>query len=179
MKIKTKKIKIFSFIGLYILFIAVSYSTGFEPGKEIGKNFGFFTVDTLKVFPPAFLLVGLFMVWIDKKTIEKYFGESSGLIGYFASILLACTTLYPFVVVIPMAGALYKKGARLSIVLTYLGASAICRIPMTIFEASFLGIKFTMIRYVISLPLVVISSIIIERSVGNMKSDNDLQSSCG
>ena len=32
----------------------------------------------------------------------------------------------------------------------------ISRIPMTIFEASFLGIGFTLIRFVISIPLVIL-----------------------
>nr|WP_281415074.1 permease [Fusibacter paucivorans] len=119
-----------------------------------------------KLFPPAFVLVGLFMIWVNKETVEKFFGEASGIMGYVAAIALACTTLYPFVVVLPMGAALSKKGARLSIVLTYLGATAICRIPMTIFEASYLGIKFSMIRYAVSLPLIILSSVIIEKIVG-------------
>ena len=40
----------------------------------------------------------------------------------------------------------------------YMGASAICRVPMAIFEASFLGIKFTTIRLLVSLPLVILTS---------------------
>ncbi|MCK5128575.1 MAG: permease [Clostridiales bacterium] len=153
-------------IAFYTLFVAVSYIFNFDSGIKMGENFAFFAIDMIKLFPPAFILVGLFMVWVDRKTIEKYFGEKSGLMGHLAAILLACTTLYPFVVVLPMAAALSKKGARLSIVLTYLGASAICRIPMTIFEASFLGLKFSILRYVISLPLIVLSSIFIEKIVG-------------
>ncbi len=35
----------------------------------------------------------------------------------------------------------------------------ITRIPMTLFEASFLGIKFSLIRLLVSLPLVILSSI--------------------
>lgn len=153
-------------LGLYAVFIGCSYIFDIDSGTKIGNNFAFFAVDMLKLFPPAFVLVGLFMVWIDRKTVEKYFGEASGVIGFIAAILLACTTLYPFVVVLPMAAALNKKGARLSIVLTYLGAAAICRIPMTIFEASFLGLKFSIIRYIVSLPLIVMSSVLIEKMVG-------------
>ena len=58
------------------------------------------------------------------------------------------------------------QGARLSIVLTYLGATAICRIPMTIFEASFLGVNFSIMRYLVSLPLIVITYILMEKLVG-------------
>lgn len=154
------------FLIIFGLFIAVSYVFRIDSGMKIGDNFVFFAVDMVKIFPPAFILVGLFMVWVDRKTVEKFFGKNAGLKGHLVAILLACTTLYPFVVVLPMAAALGKKGARLGIVLTYLGASAICRIPMTIFEASFLGVKFTIIRYVVSLPLIVLSSILLEKLVG-------------
>lgn len=151
------------FLGLYALFLVASLLINFEIGKQIAYNFKLYSVDIFKLFPPAFILVGLFMVWVNREVVEKYFGVASGMLGYLSAIALACTTLYPFIVVLPMAGALYKKGAKLSIVLTYLGASAICRIPMTIFEASFLGIRFTIIRYLVSLPLIIISSMLIEK----------------
>ena len=165
-EIKNKK-TVITFLVLYTLFIILSLIMGYKPGLRIAYNFQFFALDMLKLFPPAFILVGLFMVWIDRKVVEHYFGEASGVKGYIGAILLSCTTIYPFIVVLPMAAALYKKGAKLSIVLTYLGASAICRIPMTIFEASFIGIGFSLIRYIVSLPLVIISSILIERILKN------------
>lgn len=167
-QVKDKKKRKRMLIGLigYGVFLILSILFDFEAGKQVGNNFMFFFWDMFKLFPPAFILVGLFMVWVDRKVIEKYFGEASGFMGHIAAIFLACTTLYPFIIVLPMGAALLKKGARLSIVMTYLGASAICRIPMTIFEASFLGIKFTVIRYVVALPLIIISSVIIEKMMG-------------
>lgn len=177
---KKNKKPLFIMLSFYAIFVICSLIFNFEPGVKIGDNFLFFAIDMFKIFPPAFVIVGLFMVWVDRKTVEKFFGKSSGLMGYLAAILLACTTLYPFVVVIPMAAALSKKGARLSIMLTYLGATAICRIPMTIFEASFLGLKFSIIRYLVSLPLIVISSIFMEKLVGkNYMEDSKLLNNLG
>ncbi len=164
---KKKPIVLFVFLGIYMIFIILSFITNYEPGEIIFDNFYLFIVDMFKLFPPAFILVGLFMVWVDRKVVEKYFGESSGFKGHISAILLACTTLYPFIVVLPMASGLYKKGAKLDIVLTYLGASAICRIPMSIFEATFLGLKFTVVRYVVSLPLIVLSSMVIGKLMKN------------
>lgn len=161
-KIKNK-ILLITFLSLYAIFIIISMIMKYEPGYKIAYNFGSFALFMLKIFPAAFILVGLFVVWVDKKVIENYFGEASGVKGYIAAILLSCTTLYPFIVALPIAASLYKKGAKLSIVLTYLGATAICRIPMTIFEASFVGIRFTITRYIISLPLIILSSILIEK----------------
>jgi len=50
---------------------------------------------------------------------------------------------------------------NISIVFTYIGAAAICRIPMTLYEALFMGVKFTAIRLLVSLPLVIITSILL------------------
>ena len=50
---------------------------------------------------------------------------------------------------------------NISIVFTYIGAAAICRVPMTLYEASFMGVKFTVIRLLVSLPLVIITSILL------------------
>ncbi len=148
-------------ISSYIAFILFSFITKFEPGKQIGKNFITFSIDMMKVLPCAFILIGLFEVWVKKETVEKHLGEESGIRGYIWAILLASTTVGGLYVSFPVAYSLYNKGAKLSVIFTYIGASGICRIPMTIFEASFMGIKFSIIRFVVSLPLVILSSILL------------------
>jgi len=158
-----KRDNIIKIVGIsgYILFLIVSFISGFAPGKEIGYNFALFSLDMLKILPCAFILIGLFEVWVKRETVEKHFGEKSGIRGYIWAVLLASTTVGGLYVAFPVAYSLYRKGARLSVIFTYVGASAICRIPMTIFEASFLGIKFTAIRLLVSLPLLIITSILL------------------
>jgi uncharacterized membrane protein YraQ (UPF0718 family) len=153
-------IKILLFAS-YFIFLLVSWFMGFNPGQQIGQNFTIFSVDMLKILPGAFILVGLFEVWVKRETVERHLGEGSGFRGYLWMILLASTTVGGLYLAFPVAYALYSKGARLSVIFTYLGAAAICRIPMAIFEASFLGIKFTIIRWLVSLPLVIITSILL------------------
>jgi len=148
-------------IASYFIFLLFSWSMGFNPGQQIGQNFLSFSVDMLKILPGAFILIGLFEVWVKRETVEKHLGEESGVKGYLWMILLAGTTLGGLYLAFPVAYTLYRKGAKLSVIFTYLGAAAICRIPMTIFEASFLGIKFTAIRWLVSLPLVIITSILL------------------
>ena len=145
----------------YVVFLIVSLILGFNPGKEIGFNFASFSMDMLKILPGAFILIGLFEVWVKRETVEKHLGEESGIRGYTWAVLLAGTTVGGLYLALPIAYSLYSKGAKLSVVFTYLGASAICRIPMAIFEASFLGIKFTAIRLLVSLPLVILTSILL------------------
>ena len=158
-----KRNNIIKIIGIscYILFLIVSLLLGFNPGKEIGDNFASFSIDMLKILPGAFILIGLFEVWVKRETVEKYLGEESGIRGYIWGVLLAGTTVGGIYVAFPVAYSLYSKGAKLSVIFTYVGASAICRIPMAIFEASFLGIKFSAIRLLVSLPLVIVTSILL------------------
>ncbi len=115
----------------------------------------------MKILPFAFILIGLFEVWVKKETVEKHLGKGSGVLGYIWAVILAGTTVGGLYVAFPVAYSLYRKGAHLGVVFTYVGASAICRVPMTIFEASFLGIKFSLVRLFVSIPLVVISSAIL------------------
>ena len=158
-----KRNNIIRIVGVsgYFLFLIISLAIGFNPGKEIGYNFISFSVDMLKILPGAFILIGLFEVWVKRETIEKHFGETSGFRGYLWAILLSGMTVGGLYVAFPVAYSLYSKGARLSVIFTYLGAAAICRVPMTIFEASFLGIKFTAIRWLVSIPLVIITSMLL------------------
>ncbi len=148
-------------LTIYALFVAVSFLSGFEPGKQIGVNFFTFAKTMMTIIPCAFLLVGLFDVWIRRELVEKHFGEESGWKGYLWAILLAGTVTGGVYVALPVAHSLSKKGAHFGPLFTYIGAAAICRVPMATFEASFLGIKFTAIRFLVSLPLVVLSSFLL------------------
>jgi uncharacterized membrane protein YraQ (UPF0718 family) len=145
----------------YLTFLGISWGGGFAPGKEISINFASFGLTMLRILPFAFILIGLFEVWVKRETVERHFGEKSGFKGYIWALLLAGTTVGGIFVAFPIAYALYSKGARLSVIFTLVSASAICRIPMALFEASFLGGKFTAIRLLVSLPLVIITSMLL------------------
>ena len=149
------------FFASYFIFLVISWLIGFNPGQQIGHNFATFAANMLRILPGAFILIGLFEVWVRRETVERHLGEKSDFRGYLWAILLSGTTIGGMYVAFPVAYALYSKGAKLSVIFTYLGAAAICRIPMTIFEASFLGIKFTVIRWLVSLPLVIMMSILL------------------
>ncbi len=157
MKMKNKHIKVLT-VAIYFVFILGSFVIGFRPGKEMGYNFISFSIVMLKLLPCAFILIGLFDVWVKKESVEKHLGRDAGMLSYVWIILLAGTTVGGLYVAFPVAYSLFKKGAKLSIIFTYIEASAICRVPMTIFEASFMGIKFSLIRLIVSIPLVILSS---------------------
>ena len=144
--------------ALFAFFMVVSLLAGFAPGEAIGRNFLAFFVHMLKVLPCVFVLIGLFEVWVKTETVEKHLGRGSGPVSYLWAVLLVGTTVGGLHIALPIAHALHAKRARLSVVLAFLSSAGICRIPMTLFEATFLGWRFTCIRFAVSLPLVVLSS---------------------
>jgi len=144
--------------ALFALFVLASIAAGFEPGREMGRNFLTFLVQMLRVLPCVFVVIGLFEVWVKTETVEKHMGHGSGLRSYVWAVLLAGGTVGGLHVGLPIAHALYMKRARLGVVLAFVSSAGICRIPMTLFEASFLGWKFTAVRFGVSLPLVLLTS---------------------
>ncbi len=151
------------FTAAFLIFIILSAVCGYSHGTDIGKNFISFTLSMLMILPGAFIIIGLFQVWVSRDKVEKHLGKGGSPAGYLWMILLAGTTVGGLYVAFPVAAALYGKGARTQIILSYIGFAAVCRIPMIIFEATFMGMKFTIIRLLVSLPLVLISSALLGR----------------
>jgi len=48
-------------------------------------------------------------------------------------------------------------------IMTYLTAASLVMIPMSIMEATILGVQFTVVRLLVSLPLVIVFSVVIEK----------------
>ena len=147
----------------YVVFLGISLVVGFQPGIQTGKNLLDFALQMMRVLPFAFVLIGLFEVWVPRETVEKHMGKASGWRGHLWAIVLAAPMVGGLYVAFPMAYTLHKKGAGLGVIFTFLGASSLCRIPMLIFEASFLGLKFSLARLAVSFPLVVGSSVVLGR----------------
>lgn len=147
----------------YFAYLIYSYIFKIFSGIEIGTTLISFLLSMAKILPGAFVVIGLFEIWVPRERVEKHLGHQGGLWGYIWAIILAGTMAGGLLVALPVSSALYHKGARLSVVFTFLGASTVVRIPMTLFEASFLGVKFTVLRWLISIPLIIISSNFLEK----------------
>ena len=150
--------------GIFLVFLAflgISRLINFDLGVSMGENFLIFARDMILILPPAFIIIGLFEIWVKKETIEKHFGNSSGLKRHIYAILLAATTVGGTFVAFPVANSLYHKGADYSSIFTYITSASLVMIPMSVMEASIIGLEFTLLRIGLSLPLVVISSIVL------------------
>lgn len=153
----------YGIFAAFLIFLAVSQLINFDLGMAMGENFLIFARDMILILPPAFIIIGLFEIWVKKETIEKSFGNSSGFKKHIYAILLAATTVGGTFVAFPVANSLYHKGADYSSIFSYITAASLVMIPMSVMEASIIGLEFTLLRIGLSLPLVVISSIILNK----------------
>jgi len=148
-------------LGAFAAWVAAAWAGDIDLGRRMGRTFGWTLLTMLQLLPCAFVLIALFDVWVRRETVERHFGQGSGLRGYLWVILLAGMTVGGLYVAFPVAYSLFRKGAKLSVVFAYVGLAGVCRIPMTVFEATFMGGRFTAVRLAVSIPLVIVSSMIL------------------
>ncbi len=148
----------------FVMLMAAGVLFDFSVGKSVGQNFVSFTLELAKIMPPVFILVGLFEVWVPRAVIEKHLGNAKNIMGYIWVLLLAATTIGGLFVAFPVAQSLESKGASKPVVLTYLTAATVVRLPMTIFEMTFLGLRFTAVRWVCSIALTLASSVLLAKT---------------
>jgi uncharacterized membrane protein YraQ (UPF0718 family) len=162
-KDRTKQIVQLVLVAAFGLFVALSFAGGYGVGKDMGRTFAWTLLEMLKLLPCAFILIALFDVWVQRETVERHFGKGSGLRGYVWGILLAGMSVGGMYVAFPVAYSLFRKGATLSVIFAYVGFAGVCRIPMTMFEASFMGGLFTAVRLSVSIPLVALGAVVMGR----------------
>jgi len=153
MKNYLAKHKQYVWLACYLIATAVSFFLGFNPGKEVFSNFTKVFIEMITFIPFLFIIVGLFDVWFPKEKIEKHIGQESGIKGIFLVIILAMLQAGPLYGAFPVAYILYKKGASIKNLFIYLGAFSSLKIPMLGIEIGYLGINFTLVRTLVSLPL--------------------------
>jgi uncharacterized membrane protein YraQ (UPF0718 family) len=157
-----KKIKEYIFPIVFLIFIGLSFLLNFAVGKQIGMNFWLFFKEMILFLPLMFILIGLFDVWVPRDKIEKHIGNESGWKGTGLVILLASLQAGPLYGAFPFAYILWKKGCSIKNIFIYLGAFATIKIPMLTFEIGFLGLKFSLLRTLITLPVFIIIGYIME-----------------
>lgn len=120
-------------------------------------------LEMLSVIPPIFILLGLLDVWVQRETMIKYMGEHSGFIGIAIAFLLGSAAAGPLYAAFPVAGVLLKKGSKFSNVLIFIGAWSTTKIPLLLFEASSMGWKFMITRFIIDIPGIALIAYVTEK----------------
>ena len=128
--------------------------------------------EMLEIMPPIFILLGLLDVWVERETMIKLMGEDSKMLGIIIAFLLGSVAAGPLYVSFPFAGTLLKKGSNLFNVLIFIGAWSATKIPISLFEASVMGWRFMVIRYVIDIPAIIIIAYIIDKIISQNEKKN-------
>jgi len=147
----------FTVIVLFTGLIGVSYLAGWTTGQQLVETtFWRFLKEMLTILPCMFILIGLFDVWIPREKIEKHVGRGSGIKGIALMILLAVTQVGPLYAAFPVAHLLWKKGCSLRNIFVYVGMFSAAKIPMLTFEIGFLGITFSVLRLILTIPVFIL-----------------------
>ena len=150
-----------------IVVLVISPNVGRKAFQMTGSNM----LEMLSVLPPIFILLGLLDVWVKRETMIKYMGDNSGIIGVLLAFFLGSAAAGPLYAAFPVAGVLLKKGSKLSNVFIMLGAWSTTKIPLILFEASALGLKFMLVRFMMDLIGIAIISYITEKSLTQKDKD--------
>ena len=160
-----KKKKKYSFdyvvIFAFVIFVIYSYVSDYAPGiKIIQTNFGGFIKEMILALPAMFILAGLLDVWVPKEKVQNSIGKKSGIKGVIIVMLLGFMQAGALYAAFPVVYVLWKKGTSSTNIFIYLSSFSIAKIPMLAFEIGFLGLKFSLLRIFISIPVFIVISII-------------------
>ena len=117
------------------------------------------------ILPPVFVLLGLLDIWVSRETMMRYMGEKSGFKGIAFGFLLGTAAAGPLYAAFPIAGILLKKGAKFTNILVFIGTWSTAKIPMLLMEASYLGTKFMVIRFALSMIGILLITYITEKAL--------------
>lgn len=156
----------FIVIALFAIAIVIAYLVNYQPIIKITENnFAKFITEMLSFLPLLFIIIGLFDVWIPKEIVAKHIGEYSGVKGVVIVIFLAMLQAGPLYASFPVAYMLWKKGSSIRNVFIYIGAFSSFKIPMLTFEIGFLGLKFSILRALFTIPTFIVIGILMEKYV--------------
>lgn len=125
-------------------------------GKRMAGTFYTSSIEMIFLVPFVFILIGLLDAWIPQQQIQKYTGEKSGFLGAVYIILFAMFQGAPLYGAIATAHLLWEKGCSMRNTFLYLGAYSTLKVPMLLFEVSFMGWKFALVRAVVALPVFIL-----------------------
>lgn len=175
---KDKIIKLVKRYKIFILLLSINIaaivlfpSMGRKAFQLTGSNM----LEMLSVLPPIFILLGLLDVWVKRETMIKYMGDNSGMMGVLLAFFLGSAAAGPLYAAFPVADVLLKKGSKLSNVFVMLGAWSTTKIPLILFEASALGLKFMLVRFIMDLIGIVMIAYITEKSLTQKDRDSIYQ----
>lgn len=166
-----KKIKENLFLALVVLAYTIMFIIKPSMGIDSVKNSGYYIKEMLMIMPVIFVLTALLDMWLPKENIMKLLGEDAKVKGVFLAFVVGSISAGPIYAAFPICVMLHKKGASIRNIIIILSSWAVIKVPMLLNEAKFLGPKFMIIRWV----LTVIAIISFSWIASKMLKDEDLR----
>jgi uncharacterized membrane protein YraQ (UPF0718 family) len=135
-------------VFLYIALLFISPETVYS-ALDILMGF---LAEMLQILPMIFILSALIGEWIPREIITRHLGQDAGWKGMVYSLILGSISAGPIYAAFPLALTLKKKGASIGNVVVIISSWAVVKIPMLMMELKFLGLRFTVLRYLITVP---------------------------
>jgi len=161
---------VFDLLGLKLGVSATdeSLSLGINAIESAGSQF----LSMLMIVPPIFLLIGLLDVWVPRETMMKLMGEKSGVLGIVIAFFLGTMSAGPLVAAFPVAQLMLKKGAKYSNVLFFLTIWASAKLPILFYQATTLGLRFTIYSNLTLILVYLMGTILIEKLLSHEEKEN-------
>ena len=153
-------------IGLFGLVFALSFIFGWQAGEDAAASFRGFALEMIVVLPVIFLLIGLVDAWVPNEVVARHTGDGSGWKSSLWMILFAMLQVGPLYGAFPVAGLMWRKGTSPRNIFIYLGAFSTLKLPMIGFEVGFLGLKFTLLRTALAVPVFLVMAIVMDKAFG-------------
>ena len=152
------------FAGLALVAGAVCYSRGkdvFSVG--INSSLSLF-LDIAPRLSAAFLMAGFVEVLVPKDLVIKWIGERSGIKGILIATAAGVVTPGGPMISFPLIAALYRLGADFGPLVGYLTSWELMGIHrIIVWEIPFMGIRFALLRFTVSLLLPIIAALTAQR----------------
>lgn len=123
-------------------------------------------MELITVLPAVLLLMGLLSLFVSNEFISSHMGSESGLKGMAVAFLLGTLPTGPVYMAFPIARTLRQKGARVANIYIFLSTWACIKLPQELVELRFLGAEFMLYRLGITIVLVSLLSLAVERFSG-------------
>lgn len=158
--------------NLFIFSVIFAYTTIFilnpETGIDSVKGSGYYIKEMLMIMPVVFVLTALLDLWVPKEKIEQHLGDKSKTKGIALSFILGSVSAGPIYAAFPFCIMLLKKGASIKNIIIILSSWAVIKIPMLTIETKFLGPKFMISRYILTVLAIIIFSTISSKILKNV-----------
>lgn len=152
-------------LSIVIIIYGFLFVVAPEKGILSFKNSLYYVKEMLMVMPSVFILTLIVDAWIPKKLILKSLGEESGVKGGILSLAFGSFSAGPLYAAFPICKMLLQKGASVTNIVVILSSWAVIKVPMLANEARFLGIKFMIVRWVLTVVSIFILSYLISKIV--------------